>query len=272
MKIISADERKTEKTGIKGVIFGVYGIGKTSLLLTLDPKKTLFVSCEAGDEAVLDYKGDTIELRDWKHCRDIAAVIGGVNNAMGASEVYCQSHFDSIKELLSVDKYETIFIDSITEISRLCLHWSKSQPESVSEKTGKLDLRKAYGTLGQEMLAWCRHLQHAKGKNIWFVSLLDEKQDEFNRLVRSPQIEGQKTGLELPGIVDQVLTLAEILPEKESGKITPFRAFVCTKPNPFGYPAKDRSGKLDMIERPHLGSLMEKIRLGERKVKLSYEI
>ena len=43
----------------------------------------------------------------------------------------------------------------------------------------------------------------------------------------------------------------------DSGK--PYRAFVCG-PNPWGYPAKDRSGRLDMIEEPHLGRLMAKIR------------
>ena len=44
----------------------------------------------------------------------------------------------------------------------------------------------------------------------------------------------------------------------EDGK--PYRAFICQTLNPFGYPAKDRSGRLDAIEEPHLGRLMEKIR------------
>ena len=40
---------------------------------------------------------------------------------------------------------------------------------------------------------------------------------------------------------------------------TPYRAFVCHTLNAWGYPAKDRSGRLDPIEEPHLGRLMEKI-------------
>jgi hypothetical protein len=107
---------------------------------------------------------------------------------------------------------------------------------------------------------------------VWFVGLLDEKLDEFNRVTRSPQIEGQKTGLELPGIVDQVITLAEISASDEKGKNEPFRAFICTKPNIWGYPAGDRSGKLEMIEQPHLGRLMDKIKNGNRIVNLTYEI
>ena len=71
-----------------------------------------------------------------------------------------------------------------------------------------------------------------------------------------PQIEGSKTGLELPGIVDQVITMTEMA--TDDGQ--PYRAFVCQTLNSWNYPAKDRSGRLDMIEEPHLGRLMEKIR------------
>ena len=49
----------------------------------------------------------------------------------------------------------------------------------------------------------------------------------------------------------------------------PYRAFVCRTLNPFGYPAKDRSGRLDQIEDPHLGRLMGKYqrprKTGERE-------
>ena len=40
----------------------------------------------------------------------------------------------------------------------------------------------------------------------------------------------------------------------------PYRAFVCHTINPWGFPAKDRSGRLDQVEEPHLGRLMTKIR------------
>ena len=45
---------------------------------------------------------------------------------------------------------------------------------------------------------------------------------------------------------------------------SPYRAFVCQTLNPHGFPAKDRSGRLDMVEEPHLGRLMAKIRSGPR--------
>ena len=69
-----------------------------------------------------------------------------------------------------------------------------------------------------------------------------------------PQIEGSKTALELPGIVDEVITLAEL--KADDG--TSYRAFVCHTLNPCGFPAKDRSGHLSMQEEPHLGRLIAK--------------
>ena len=71
-----------------------------------------------------------------------------------------------------------------------------------------------------------------------------------------PQIDGSKTGLELPGIVDEVITMAELT--SNGGDL--YRAFVCQTINPWGFPAKDRSGRLDRVEEPHLGRLMAKIR------------
>jgi hypothetical protein len=78
-----------------------------------------------------------------------------------------------------------VFVDSITVAGRLCLQWCKGQPQAFSEKTGKPDSRGAYGLMGQEMIAWLTHLQHTRGKNVWFVGILDEKLDDFNRRVFS---------------------------------------------------------------------------------------
>ena len=75
-------------------------------------------------------------------------------------------------------------------------------------------------------------------------------------------MEGAKTGRELPGIVDEIITMQWI----DFGDGVPVRAFVCTAPNPWNYPAKDRAGRLEQIEKPHLGELIAKlISPGERK-------
>jgi len=260
LRIIGADERMAERRGIKGVLAGASGIGKTSQLWSLDPAATLFVNLEAGELAVAGWPGDEVRVRDWDLARDIACWIGGPNPAMRDDQPYSATHYARVCEAFGnpaqLAKYETIFVDSITVASRLCLQWCKGQPQAVSDRSGKPDLRGAYGLLGQEMIAWVTHLQHVPDKNVWLVGILDKKLDDFSRPFFALQVEGTKTGLELPGVVDELITLAELRTDKGE----PYRAFVCTTLNPFGYPAKDRSGRLGVIEPPHLGRLMEKIR------------
>ena len=260
LRIVSADERLAEARGVKACILGKSGEGKTSLLFSLPTETTLFADLEAGDLAVQDWPGSTIRLRTWQECRDFAVFIGGPNPALRDDQPYSAAHHAAIvaeyAPSLSLDAFDTIFIDSITVAGRLCFQWCRGQPEAFADRTGKADIRGAYGLHGREMLAWLTHLQHTRARNVIFVGILDEKLDDFNRRVFSPQIEGSKTGLELPGIVDEVLTLAQI--KGQDGN--PFRAFVCQTLNPWGFPAKDRSGRLDMLEEPHLGRLFEKIR------------
>lgn len=268
--IIKASDRMKDKGGIKAVILGPSGIGKTTLLKTLDPKKTLFFDLEAGSLAVEGWEGDEVRPRTWDDCRTLAALIAGPNPALREDQSYSKAHFDHVNKdnaAAQFASYETIFIDSITVAGRLCFQWAQGQPEAYSEKTGKRDTRGAYGLHGREMLAWLTQLQHARDRNIVFVGILDQKEDDYGRTQWVAQIEGSKVGRELPGIVDQVITYQEI--QAEDAK---FRGLVCTSPNPWGYPAKDRSGRLTQIEKPHLGELFAKIRTGKRIDVLTTEI
>jgi hypothetical protein len=259
LPIILADQRLAERRGIKAAIFGRSGIGKTSLLWTLPPDTTLFYDLEAGDLAIEGWGGDTIRPRTWEECRDFAVFIGGANPAIPDGRPYSQRHFKDacakFGDPRALDKYATIFVDSITVAGRLCFQWAKEQPEAFSEKTGKPDIRGAYGLHGREMIGWITHLQHTRMKDVFFVGILDEKLDDFNRKVFVPQIDGAKTGLELPGIVDEVLTMTELA----DGAKQLHRVFVCQTLNPWNYPAKDRSGRLDLVEEAHLGRLIAKI-------------
>lgn len=263
LPIITADQRLAEPRGVKGVLVGKSGIGKTSQLWTLNPVSSLFFDLEAGDLAVEGWAGDTIRPRTWQECRDFAVFIGGPNPALRDDQPYSQAHFDAVCARFGdpavLDKYETVFVDSITVAGRLCLQWCKGQPQAYSEKTGKPDSRGAYGLMGQEMIGWLTHLQHTRSKNVWFVGILNESLDDFNRRVFTLQVDGSKTGLELPGIVDEVVTLAEVKAQNPDGSASSYRAFVCHTLNQWGYPAKDRSGRLDAIEEPDLGRLMRKI-------------
>ena len=260
LKIVSVDERMAESRRIKAVIFGPSGVGKTSLLRQLTIP-TLFVDMEGGDLSVTDWRGDAIRIRRWEEARDLACLIGGPNLAYGDSELYGPAHFAAVEATLGkreevLAKYELVFLDSITVLSRLCMAWSEKQPENIA-KNGQKDTRGAYGLMGREMLRLLTHVQHTRDKHIVFVGILEGKTDDFNRLVWEPQMEGSKVGREMPGIVDEVLSMVWIdHPETPGTKV---RAFITSQNNQWGYPAKDRSGRLDPIEPANLQAVLDKI-------------
>jgi hypothetical protein len=257
MKIISADERLAESRGAKVLIVGPTGVGKTTLLRTLKSSVTLFIDIEAGDLAVLDLPVPTIRIDDWPQARDLACRIGGPNPSFPPPACYSPAHFEAIGGFLpDLDRFETIFIDSLTAISRLSFRWAEQQPESISERTGRKDVRGAYGLHGREMILWLNQLQHARAKNVIFVGVLERVVDEFRHVEWQLQAEGSKTSRELPAIVDEIICFQFL---DFGDDKPPMRGFVCHNPNPWNYPAKDRSGRLEQIEPPDLGKLLTKL-------------
>jgi hypothetical protein len=255
-KIIPAAARTASPSGAKALIVGPTGIGKTSLLRTLDLPSTLFVDVEAGDLAVQDLAVDTFRPRTWPQCRDLACVLAGPNPAVPADAVYGEGHYKAtLDEFGSPKQYSTFFIDSLTAVGRLCFAWASQQPEAFSERSGKRDLRGAYGLHAREMCAWLMHLQQARAVNVVFLGILETVTDDYNRIEHRLQLEGARTGRELPAVVDQVITMHWI--DFGDGVLT--RAFICTTPNPWQFPAKDRSGRLEQIEQPDLGKLLAKL-------------
>ena len=258
LPIVTADQRMAERKGVKLLMLGKSGIGKTSRLKDLDPPTTLFLDIEAGDLAVADWPGDSIRPASWPDSRDLFVFLAGPDKSLPPEAAFSQAHYNHVVEKFGdpaqLERYQTLFVDSVTQLSRQCFGWCKTQPGATSDRSGKPDLRAAYGLLAQEMIAALTHLQHARGKNVVFVAILDERLDDYNRKVFVSQIEGSKTGLELPGIVDEVVTLAELKAE-DGGS---YRAFVTHTVNPYGFPAKDRSGRLDLLEPPDLGALIAK--------------
>ena len=259
LQIITADQRLAEKKGHKILVCGQSGVGKTTLARTLNGGSTLFMDLEAGDAAIEGFSIDVIRPQTWSECRDIACFLGGPNPGLSEDQPYSQAHYDYVATMFGDStevwqKYDSLFVDSITVAGRLCFQWCLQQPESRSDRSGKLDTRAAYGMHGREMMSWLTHLQHIREKNVIFVGILDEITDDYGRKQYALQIEGSKTGRELPGIVDEMITMAIM-----TGDHGQYRAFVCQPLNEWGYPAKDRSGCLDTLEEPHLGKLMEKM-------------
>lgn len=269
LRIVSAGERLSA-AGAKTTmaIFGPSGVGKTSLLRTLPPAETLCIDLEAGMKSVQDWPGDSIPVRTFADALDIGCLIGGINPAADPSSFFSEGHYQHLGQAYPdlvemIASKRIIFVDSITDLTRQAMAWAKTRPEAFSDKTGKPDTRGAYGLLARELIGLLKHLQHAQAKTVIFVGILERVTDEFNRSTWQPQMEGGKAGRELPGIVDQVITMGLFAPEGDGWRHEPergdVRRLVCRAGNPFALPAKDRSGRLDITEPPDLGALLAKI-------------
>lgn len=298
IQIIGADERLARKPKINIALFGPAGVGKTFQARYLNPETTLFVDLEGGtlalkgdqpmpDGSVLpEWRGDVLDNRieatklgvhPWEFSRAIACLLAGPDPSAAPGTPYSADmhalYCERIAPPATFDKYDTIFVDSITVAARHCFSWSQRQPDAFSEKTGKPDTRGAYGLHGREMVQWLTQLQHISQKSVIVVGILDviEDKDIPGRVSYEPQIDGSKAGRELPGIFDQVITLGRFAVDSVAGTVKfdvkkgTNLGFVCHQNNPFGVPGKSRAGCLDPIEPADLGALMRKIATAPRR-------
>ncbi len=254
-KIITADERMRQRT-ITCLLTGMYKVGKTYTLKTLPPESTLFLNIEAGDLAVTDWQGASIDLLSWEDIKDVVCLIAGANPARRNNESYSQKHYDkALKQYpdMDVTKYKIVFFDSLTVASRVCLHWCKGQPQAFTDD-GKPNAFGVYGLLGAEMMDMCTHLHYASAVDVIFVMQMARDLDEYKRPMWGLQAEGKMLCDKLPYLVDQVMTLAWV--EAEDGR--KFRALITKSDNVYGYPAGDRSGRLDQLEPPSIQHILDK--------------
>src|SRR5690606_10328511 len=139
---------------------------------------------------------DTLRPASWQESGDVDVFLAAPDDSLPAEAAFSDAHDDDViaecGDAAQLDRYETVVLVGITQLSRQCVAWCKPQPGAVSDRAGKPDMRGAYGLLGQEMIGALTHLQHARGKNVVFVAILDERLDDYNRKVFVPQIEGSK--------------------------------------------------------------------------------
>jgi hypothetical protein len=248
MALLTAADRLAETRGPKILIAGETAIGKTSLPKTLSSellKTTLLVDLEAGDLPVAGLALASARPQTWLELRDLAVAIGGPNPAYGKG-AYSQAHYDSVianPVFASLARFNIIFVDSYTELSRRCRTWAEQQPESFNAY-GKKDLRAVYGLIGRELIRWTQALQHARAHTIILTTILEKIVDDHGVPTWQIQLEGQRTRRELPAILDVIVTMTWVT--FKDGKAR--RAFVCHPDNSWGFPAKDRSGRLDQID------------------------
>lgn len=207
--------------GVKMLVYGHSGAGKTSLIPTL-PNPVVF-SAEAGLLSIADADVPYVEVTD------VDTLMEAYRWATESAEA---KHFGSIA------------LDSISEIAEVVLN---------AEKKSTKDPRQAYGAMQEQMSDIIRAFRDVPGKHVLFTAKCEKQQDEHGRLLYSPSMPGNKTGQQLPYFFDLVMALRV---ERDSEGNSQ-RALMCDSDGL--WLAKDRSGKLDMWEQPDLGHIISKI-------------
>ena len=209
--------------GAKILVYGMAGAGKTYLARTA-PGKVLVISAEAG----------LLSIRDAQNVEAIE-----VKSAAEVVEVY---------EALRCGKlqYDTVCLDSISEISELLL-----QAETAKHK----DARKAYGEVQESVTNVMRAFRDLQ-MHVMFIC----KEDKVNNdgvFEQAPKMVGTKLGQSITYFFDEVLALRVI--EDTDAEGNPVQARWLQTRIGQGYVAKDRSGKLEAFEEPNLTKLIEKL-------------
>jgi phage nucleotide-binding protein len=208
--------------GVKIVVYGDSGAGKTSLIPTL-PGKVLILSAESGLLSIQDYDADVIEVSSVDDVRDAYVFLKEGNH-----------------------DYAWVALDSFSEICEVLLS---------EEKKKTKDPRQAYGAVIETGTALARAFRDLP-LGVYFSAKAEKvKDDATGRVSASIAMPGAKLGAALPYLFDEVFYLFSAT-DKESGEV---ERWLQTTGDQRAV-AKDRSGKLDQYEPADLSAIISKIR------------
>lgn len=221
MAIQLQNTRGFSANGVKMLVYGPAGAGKTTLISTLP--NAVVLSAESGLLALSEHDIPYIEIKGM-------ADLG---------EAYTW-----IIESDEAKQFDTVCLDSLSEIAEVCLSAEKAQAK---------DPRAAYGEMQDKMGSFVRSFRDLPGKNVYFSAQLEKSTDETGRVLYAPAMPGKKTGQSLPYFFDEVFAL-RVEKDNEGNKQ---RMLQCDGDGL--WEAKDRSGKLGDWEEADLGAVIRKI-------------
>lgn len=235
MKIVSMNEFEGSEY-IKMLVYGNSGVGKTVLCSTLP--NPLVISSESGllslkksnlirvfgeDNEYVNYNVDTLQIES---ADDLAKA------------------YTWLKKSKEAEKYETVALDSLSEIGEVVL---------LDLKAKYKDARLAYMELADTMAPLIRSFRDLN-KHVYFSAKLEVVKNEGTGEVKEgPMMPGTKFASRLPYFFDEVFKLD--IGKGENGEL--FR-YLQTQPTNV-IVAKDRSGSLERNEAAILSYIIQKI-------------
>lgn len=211
--------------GVKLLVYGNSGAGKTSLIPTLP--SPIVLSAEGGLLSIQDANVSYIEI---------------------ASMSDLQEAYQWLLDSQEAKVFQSVALDSISEIGEVVLNYERKQTK---------DPRQAYGAMQEQITDIIRAFRDLPNRHVYFTAKCEKSQDETGKMLYAPSMPGNKTGQSLPYFFDEVMALRV---EKDADGVTQ-RALMTDSDGL--WQAKDRSGKLDAWEAPDLGAIIEKIMGGK---------
>ena len=216
-----------QDSGIKAILHGPSGSGKTYSISTIpNPERTLILSAEAG----------LLSLKESAPNVDVAVI----NNINELHEVYVY-----VDEGEGKDKYDTLILDSLTEIAQQVL-------SAEMDKTK--DGRKAYGEMNNIVIKLVKAFRDLRGKNVILICQQAKVTDSDGRIFYGPMMPGKTLTEQLPYTMDLIGCLRTR--RGEDGEVE--RTIQFAELDEF-YLAKNRGGKLDDYEDVNWTAIFGKI-------------
>ena len=224
-------------SGIKALVYGPAGMGKTMLSATLPAP--VIISAESG---LLSLRPQNIARVFGENaqgiCYDIPVI--EVKTVQDLTEAY--NWFTTSPQAAN---FQSIAIDSLSEIAEVVLNNAKRQVK---------DPRQAYGELLEKMETLIRLFRDLPNKNVIMMAKMESYKEELTGIVKyGPSMPGSKLGQKLPYFFDEVFRLGVNKDQQGAS----YR-FLQTQPD-LQFEAKDRSGSLDPVEFPNLTHVFNKI-------------
>ena len=219
MAINLQSTNSVSNAGIKMLVYGAAGTGKTYLIPTLP--SPVILSAEGGLLSISHHNIPFVEIKNMETLREAYAWLTDSEEAK---------------------QFESVAIDSISEIAEVCLG---------HEKKVNKDPRAAYGEM-QTVMAEAIRLFRDLPRHVFMTAKLEKSQDELGRMLYSPSMPGNKTGQALPYQFDIVAALRV---EKDAEGVTQ-RALMCATDGL--WQAKSRVKNVEAWEAPDLGEIISK--------------
>jgi hypothetical protein len=213
-------------------ILGPSGIGKTRMAIaSLPPEaRVIILITEPGLTSVRD------ELRERKNTYKVFNI--EKYNQLLNMATHLKSH---------VDKFDYIVLDSVNELQNMI----------SNEIKDKFTGYKYWDELQFQLLRILYIFKHIP--RIFIFTCLEERKDTEDRVVINPFLKGSMKDQLFP-MCDEVYYLTPLPKEYSSETQSSFKSRIVAITNrDFGYPCKNRAGKLDYYENPDLTAIIRKI-------------